>query len=149
MKVTVKLTPTATEPYAVIYAAAVDDEVRQATEWLGAPLPPVLAEDEKGFAVLRPEDIYLARVENGETLIYGKEQVYRSKKRLYELEEQLGRSFLRISKSALVHLRYLAGIEAGFGGALLLKMKNGERDYVSRKYLPALKRYLGQKGALK
>ncbi|RKJ31015.1 LytTR family transcriptional regulator, partial [bacterium 1XD42-8] len=30
-----------------------------------------------------------------------------------------------------------------FGGMMCLVMKNGCKDYVSRKYLPDLKRYLG------
>jgi two-component system response regulator LytT len=28
-------------------------------------------------------------------------------------------------------------------GMMLLKLKNGMKDYVSRKYLPSLKNYLG------
>jgi DNA-binding LytR/AlgR family response regulator len=34
-------------------------------------------------------------------------------------------------------------IEPGFSGTLLLKLRNGNKDYVSRKYLPEFKRYLG------
>ena len=38
---------------------------------------------------------------------------------------------------------YLDLIEASFNGAFLLKLKNGLSDYVSRKYFPQLKKYLG------
>ncbi len=34
-------------------------------------------------------------------------------------------------------------IEPGFSGTLLLKLKNGCRDYVSRTYLPKFRKYLG------
>ncbi len=78
----------------------------------------------------------MVRVEAGETILFGKCSKYRSRKRLYELEKQLGKQFMQISKSTLVNLSYLESIEAGFNGTLLLKLKNGCKDYVSRKYLP-------------
>ena len=76
-------------------------------------------------------------------ILFGKCSKYRSRKRLYELEKQLGKQFMQISKSTLVNLSYLDSIEAGFNGTLLLKLKNGCKDYVSRKYLPEFKKYLG------
>ena len=87
--------------------------------------------------------IYMVRVEAGDTILFGKCSKYRSRKRLYELEKQLGKQFMQISKSTLVNLSYLDSIEAGFNGTLLLKLKNGCKDYVSRKYLPEFKKYLG------
>ena len=50
---------------------------------------------------------------------------------------------MRISKATLVNLSYMDSIEPGFGGTLLLKMKNGCKDYVSRTYLKEFKKYLG------
>ena len=38
---------------------------------------------------------------------------------------------------------YMDSIEGGFSGTLLLTLKNGCKDYVSRKYLPGFKKYLG------
>ena len=75
--------------------------------------------------------------------IYGEKQKYRSRKRLYEVGQQLGKRFMQISKSTLVNLSYMDSIEPGFSGTLLLKLKNGCREYVSRTYLPAFKKYLG------
>jgi DNA-binding LytR/AlgR family response regulator len=63
--------------------------------------------------------------------------------RLYELSEQLGSKFMQISKTTLVNLSYMDSIEPGFSGTLLLKLRNGSKDYVSRKYLPEFKKYLG------
>jgi hypothetical protein len=85
----------------------------------------------------------LERVEDGDTILYGITQKFRSRKRLYELSFQLGKQFMQISKSTLVNLSYLDSIQPGFGGTMLLKLKNGCKDYVSRKYLPAFKNYLG------
>ena len=83
---------------------------------------------------------------------------------MYEVLDQVGSGFMQISKSCVVNLSYVQSVEAGFGGSLLLKMRNGLSDYVSRagfggslllkmrnglsdyvsrKYLPDLKNYLG------
>ena len=71
------------------------------------------------------------------------ENAFVSKKRLYELSSQLGKQFMQISKTTLINLSYMDSIEPGFSGTLLLKLKNGCKDYVSRKYLPEFKKYLG------
>ena len=86
----------------------------------------------------------MVRVENGQTMIYDqKKNVYYSNKRLYEIRDRIGADFLQISKSALVNRSCLSSVEAGFNGTLLLHLKNGLKDYVSRRYLPAFKQYLG------
>lgn len=99
--------------------------------------------NENDIVILQPKEIYMVRVENKDTIIYGKEHRYRSRKRLYEMQQQLGAGFMQISKSTLVNLSYMSNVEAGFSGTLLLKLKNGCKDYVSRKYLPEFKKYLG------
>jgi DNA-binding LytR/AlgR family response regulator len=142
LKVSVRLTEGLKEPYAVIYAGGLDDEVRRAAELLTAAGAPVVAESEDRLIVLKPGEIYMIRVENGTTVIYGEKRSYRSRKRLYELEEELGAGFMRVAKSAVVNLAHLDSVEAGFSGTMLLKLKNGCKDYVSRKYLPEFKRYL-------
>ena len=99
--------------------------------------------NEEDLIILQPKDIYMVRVENGDTIIYGEQKKYRSRKRLYELGQQLGKQFMQISKSTLINLSYMDSIEPGFSGTLLLKLRNGCKEYVSRTYLPAFKKYLG------
>lgn len=143
MKVTVELSPDCREPYAVIHAAQITDEIQQLVEMFRSRDAPITAISGEKTVILSPGDIYMVRVENKETLIYGSKDRYCSRKRLYELKEQLGSSFMQISKRAFVNLAYLESVEAGFGGTLLLKLKNGCKEYVSRTYLPQFKKYLG------
>lgn len=143
MKVSVNISPDHTEPYAVIYTDQITDEIQRIIDCFNAGEIPVTAWHNEKLIVLQPEEIYMIRVENGETIIYGQVQKYRSRKRLYELGDQLGRKFMQISKSTLVNLSYMDSIEPGFSGTLLLKLKNGCTEYVSRKYLPKFKKYLG------
>ena len=144
MKVSVDISPEHTEPYAVIYTSQMTDEIQRLLEVFGNSESPITALlNEEDLIILQPKDIYMVRVENGDTIIYGEKQAYRSRKRLYELAQQLGKQFKQISKSTLINLSYMDSIEPGFSGTLLLKLRNGCKDYVSRTYLPELKKYLG------
>lgn len=143
MKVSVEIQPDCKNPHAVIYTAQVTDEIQRIVDAFQSADSPITAQKEDEIVILQPKDIYMVRVENGETVIYGIKDKYYSRKRLYELKEQLGNQFMQISKGTVVNLRYMDSIESGFSGTLLLKLKNGCKDYVSRKYLPEFKRYLG------
>ena len=144
MKVSVDISAEYKEPYAVIYTDKVTEEIRRMVEMFSASETPITAlQNEENMIVLKPEDIFMVRVENGDTIIYGENEKYRSRKRLYEVGRQLGNQFMQISKTTLINLSYMDSIEPGFSGTLLLKLKNGCKDYVSRKYLPEFKKYLG------
>lgn len=144
MKVSVDISAEHKEPYAVIYTDKVTEEIRRMVEMFSASETPITAlQNEENMIVLKPEDIFMVRVENGDTIIYGENEKYRSRKRLYEVGRQLGNQFMQISKTTLINLSYMDSIEPGFSGTLLLKLKNGCMDYVSRKYLPEFKKYLG------
>lgn len=143
MKVSVDISPEYTEPYAVIYTNQVTDEIQRMIDAFSANESPITALREDDMIILQPKDIYMVRVEDGDTIIYGAKQKYRSRKRLYEIGQQLGNQFMQISKATLINLSYMDSVEPGFSGTLLLKLKNGSKDYVSRKYLPEFKKYLG------
>lgn len=144
MKVNVELSSEYKNPYAIVYTDKVTDEIQRMIEIFSANKTPITAlKNEDSTVILQPEEIYMVRVEAGDTMIFCEKQKYRSRKRLYEIEQQLGKQFMQISKSTLVNLVYLDSIEAGFNGTLLLKLKNGCKDYVSRTYLPKFKKYLG------
>lgn len=144
MKVNIDISAEYKEPFAVIHTDKVTDEIQRMIDIFSNSETPITAlQNEEDIVVLQPKDIYMVRVENGDTVIYGAKQKYRSRKRLYELADQLGKQFMQISKTTLINLSYMDSIEPGFSGTLLLKLKNGDKDYVSRKYLPEFKKYLG------
>lgn len=144
MKVNIDISPEYKEPFAVIHTDKVTDEIQRMIDIFSSSETPVTAlMNEEDIVVLQPGEIYMVRVEDGDTIIYGQKLRFRSRKRLYELSGQLGRQFMQISKTTLINLSYMDSIEPGFSGTLLLKLKNGCKDYVSRKYLPEFKKYLG------
>ncbi len=144
MKVSIDISAEYKEPFAVIHTDRVTDEIQRIIDILGTSETPItVLKNEEDIIVLQPKYVYMVRVEDGDTVIYGAKDRYRSRKRLYELASQLGNQFMQISKTTLINLSYMDSIEPGFSGTLLLKLKNGNKDYVSRKYLPEFKKYLG------
>lgn len=143
MHVEIKVLEEAVKTYAVIYTNQIDEEVLQVVDVIENVNGVITAVDEEKTIVLRAKDIYMIRVENNKAVIYCKERKYVSKKRLLELEKMLKGSFMKISKTTIVNLDYIISAEASFGGVMCLVMKNGCKDYVSRKYLPEFKKYLG------
>ena len=143
MQVKIEVSPEHMPPRAVIYTDRITPEIQRALDILQAKDSPVLAEENGRTFLLTGQEIYMVRVEDRETRLYTKKDAFGTRKRLYEVLDQLGGGFMQISKSCAVNLSYIQSVEASFGGSLLLKMKNGLSDYVSRKYLPDLKSYLG------
>ena len=143
MQVKIEVSPEHTPPRAVIYTDRITPEIQRALDILQTKDAPVLAERNGRTFLLAGPEICMVRVVGGETRLYTEKEEFSTRKRLYELLDQLGGGFMQISKSCIVNLSCVESVEAGFGGGLLLKMKNGLSDYVSRKYLPDLKNYLG------
>lgn len=78
------------------------------------------------------------------TFVYTEEAIYESKLKLYEMEERLCESgFFRVSKSCLVHLKYIQSLKNDVERKLRLTMKNGEQIMVSRQYADEIKKRLG------
>lgn len=145
MKAEIKISPEVTEPYAVIYASEVTAEINRIVSIIEGNMDSsvITVADNGRVFVLHPEDVYMIRVEEEKTVVYTKANKYSGNKRLYEFEALLDKDFMRISKSALVNLKYLDYVEPSFSGVMVLTLKNGCKDYISRKYLPAFKKYLG------
>lgn len=65
---------------------------------------------------------------------------YRLKQRLYELEEILPSTFIRINKSAIANEARLERFTVAYSGAVDALFQCGYREYVSRRCFAAIKR---------
>lgn len=86
-------------------------------------------------------DISCITVLDGKTyVIDAKGKRYRSRQRLYEIEELLPDYFIRINKSAIANEIHLERFHATFSGAVDAVFKCGYTEYVSRRCFAAIKR---------
>ena len=70
MKVSVALSTEYKEPYAIIYTDRMTDEIQRVIDGFSLNESPVTAlQNEKDIIILLPKEIYMVRVENGDTVI--------------------------------------------------------------------------------
>lgn len=75
---------------------------------------------------------------------YTKENVYESKSKLYQLEEELlSKDFIRVNKAVVLNINKISKLVPAFGGRFEAVLKNGYKVIISRMYVPLLKEKLG------
>lgn len=134
------------EPYVVINSDELTPEIAALAREIAAfgnGRNVIIGNLDERMVIIEPEKIVLIRVESEKVYVVTEDETYRVGKRMYELLEVLGKEFMQVSKSAAINLSYLKSVEPTFNGIMLLHMKNGEKEYISRKYVPGLRKYLG------
>ena len=130
------------EPYAVIHTNKMTPQINKLISYVQNMDHVIAVYEEDNIVILKPEEIYMIVSAGRSVTIYCEKQEYLSRKCLYEFEDMLKSSFIRISKTTLVNLHQIRRVEPSFN-RMLVVMKNGQKDYISRKYLPEFKKYLG------
>jgi len=89
-------------------------------------------------------DIFYIEAVDGKVFLYGQDEVYESRQKLYELEEVLADGdFLRASKSFIINLRKVKSLAPSLYGRLEAVLANGEKVVISRHYVNTLKKHFG------
>ena len=110
----------------------------------GADRIPAYAEDD--MKMLKFSDITCITILDGKTFaIDTRNRHYRLRQRLYELEELLPSSFIRINKSTLANENCLDRFVVTYSGAVDAVFKCGYTEYVSRRCFAQIKRRFDSK----
>lgn len=144
MKVKIQVDPAATDEYVEFHVRKITDDVSRFAEIIEKSDSILTGTDQNDrIVIINPDEIVALHAEKKWCRIFTDTADFSCRKRLYELEDFLGPDFMRISKSIVVNIRKIKSVEAVFNGMMLLYMKNGSKEYVSRTYLPDLKSFLG------
>ncbi len=68
---------------------------------------------------------------------------YRVRFRLYQLEEKLPDTFVKINQSCIANTGMIDRFDSSVSGSLLVRFKNGSSDYVSRRQMKNVKERFG------
>lgn len=93
--------------------------------------------------VLNLEEVACFITDDNKVYAYINKDKYLVKKRIYELEELLDNSFLKINQGCLANIKQIDKFVATIQGSLDVIFKNGYREYVSRRQLHIVKERLG------
>ena len=101
----------------------------------------IVAYTEDEMKKLTFEEIECITVLDGKTYAIDiRNEHYRLKQRLYELEELLPAYYIRINKSTLANEKRIARFATSFSGAVDAVFQCGYREYVSRRCFSEIKR---------
>jgi len=119
------------------------DNITRAINMIKSPDSLTVYDDDQAFFLPIPDICYIESVDL-KTFVYSEKNVYRSKMKLYTIEEMLASSdFLRISKQILVNVRKIKSIAPAGDSRFTATLTNGERVIISRQYVPFLKERFG------
>lgn len=105
----------------------------------------ILGYDEDEVFPININDILSFYVENDKTYAILMDKTYSIKFRLYQIEEKLTNDFIRINKSRIINRKYIEKFDLSWSGTLLVVMKNGLKDYVSRRLISSVKERMNLK----
>ena len=91
--------------------------------------------------LIDPAEIVYIEASGNRVEVVTSSGVYDSKKKLYELKEQLGAEpFAQINKGTLVNIDFVKSVQAEFSGNYSLRLKSGKEILtISRKYFKEFK----------
>lgn len=143
MRIIIQDPPPGEEECIIINVRTMTDRIARAIDMLKSAEDLTVYADEQ-VLMLPITAVYYAESVELKTFVYAEKAVYRSRLKLYEIEDILGtRDFLRISKQVIVNLRKIKSIAPAGEGRFAAKLVNDETVIISRQYVPALKARFG------
>jgi len=128
---------------AIISVKKMTDRITRAINLLKSPDDLTVYEDNQALMLPVSAVFYVESVEQ-KTFVYAEKAVYRSRLKLYEIEDILSAGdFLRISKQIIVSVRKIRNVAPAGAGRFAAKLINGETVIISRQFVPALKERFG------
>lgn len=107
----------------------------------------LLGIDEEQTVLLEPKEIDYIHAEKRKIYAVSKDSRFEVKMKLYEVEEFLiPYGFMRFSKSVIGNIHRIEKFEASFNGNLCVYFQSGNKEYITRKYVSAIKEKLIQGG---
>ena len=96
------------------------------------------------IVMIDPSNVYYFEGVDNKVFLYCKQNVYETKLKLYEIEEEYKNTdFFRASKSVILNVSKIKSISPAYSGRFEAQLFNGEMVVISRQYVPELKKKLG------
>jgi len=143
MKIVIQDPPPNEEDSIIISVKQITENITRAINLLKSPDSITVYLDEQAL-MLPISNVFYAESVDLKTYVYAIKTVYRSRLKLYELEELLSNGdFLRVSKQIIVNVKKIKSVAASGSGNFTAALVNGEKVVISRKYVPDLKARFG------
>jgi DNA-binding LytR/AlgR family response regulator len=123
-----------------------DSELAQKIRQLCEESPTeIIGYEDTGFVLVDPNNVYCFTLEGGKLYALTDKKRLLIKQRLYEIEKALDNRFVKINQSCIVNIGHIERFDTSLGGSLTVILKNGYKDYISRRQLKHVKERIGFK----
>lgn len=142
MKISITITDPADEEHADLYVHEYTAAIKHLADYIESDayrsMTILCTRGRDSPAQLYPiqcKDIFFIESIDETQIIHTEHEVYKSKKRLYELESLLPANFIRISKAVIINIEKVKNYKPMFNGLMQVRFHNEETAFISRKYL--------------
>lgn len=145
MQIEIKIDHSYTEPKILILTASMTEDVNKVLNRLAENTPQIISgtRHEK-IEVIEEGDLIRVYANAGKVFAVTEKGEYTVRFRLYEMEQRLNpEHFVRISNSEMINLKKVKHFDLSFTGTIYVELANGTTTYVSRRYVPKIKKILG------
>ena len=94
-------------------------------------------------SIININEIIRVYIEDRKTFVVTLKDTYVVKKKLYEVENMATRNFIKISQSEIANIKFIKNLDFSNTGTIVIKYKNSDISYVSRRMIKEFKLKLG------
>lgn len=123
------------------------DKVIKNIQSISDNIDTVVGSKENNFSIINVQDVICFYSNEQNNYCKTKNGEYRIKKKLYELEESLDKnSFIRISNSCIVNIKFIESFDLSKIGNIVIKLLDGSTEDVSKRRISSIMKFLRERG---
>ena len=143
MKLELNIDEKVKETLVVVNANKVDKEVQNLINYIEYSSDYLIGIVEDKASIIDIGEIIRVYIEDRKTFVVTAKDTYVVKKKLYEVESMVTRNFIKISQSEIANIRFIKNLDFSNTGTIVIKYKNSDISYVSRRMIKEFKLKLG------
>jgi len=143
MKLELNIDEKVKETLVVVSANKIDKEVQNLINYIEYSSEYLIGIVENKVSIIDIDEIIRVYIEDRKTFVVTLKDTYVVKKKLYEVENMVTRNFVKISQSEIANIKFIKNLDFSNTGTIVIKYKNSDISYVSRRMIKEFKLKLG------
>ena len=143
MKLELNIDEKVKETLVVVSANKIDKEVQNLINYIEYSSEYLIGIVEDKAGIIDIDEIIRVYIEDRKTFVVTLKDTYVVKKKLYEVENMVTRNFVKISQSEIANIKFIKNLDFSNTGTIVIKYKNSDISYVSRRMIKEFKLKLG------
>ena len=143
MKLELNIDEKVKETLVVVSANKIDKEVQNLINYIEYSSEYLIGIVEDKASIIDIGEIIRVYIEDRKTFVVTLKDTYVVKKKLYEVDNMVTRNFIKISQSEIANIKFIKNLDFSNTGTIVIKYKNSDISYVSRRMIKEFKLKLG------